>query len=116
MRINDVVEAFNKALKKIKTEEKCNPFFVSTLNIDRKIGTIKEFTIRIFLVDQINNYRSVVLKKMFKCNCPEADIDGVVDLLSLEVIAELVLLFNKHKDDLITGNYELLVDMENGTK
>lgn len=116
MRINDVVEAFNKALQKIRTEEKCNPFFVSTLNVDRKIGAIKEFTIRIFLVDQLNNYRSVILKKVFKCNCPEANIDSVVDLLSLEVIAELVLLFSKHKDNLIIGNYEPLVDMENGIK
>lgn len=116
MKINNVIEAFNKALQKIKTEEKCNPFFVSTLNIDKKIGTVKAFTIRIFLIDQLNNYRATIIKKVFNCACPEANINDVVDLLSLEVIAELVLLFSKHKDDLIIGNYESLVNMDDGTK
>jgi hypothetical protein len=110
------MEAFNKALQKIKTDAACNPFFVNALNIEKKIGTVKEFTIRIFLVDQLRNYRATVLKKVFTCTCPEGDIDNVVDLLSLEVLADLVLLFSKHKDDLIVGNYEPLVNMDNGTK
>lgn len=117
MKINDVIEAFNKALQRIKTKDKINPFFVATVNVEKKIGTIKEFTIRVFLVDQLTSYRSVVLKKTVNFPCPESEVNKAAEgVFCMDIIPDLVLLFNKYKDDLGSGNYESLVNMEDGTK
>lgn len=68
MKINDILECFNKAL-----DLKGNPkriHYVAHSVIERKIGSIKQATTIITLCDQLDNTRTDIIKESYTTSMP----------------------------------------------
>ena len=68
MKINDILECFNKALDLAGNPEKIH--YVAHSVIEKKIGPVKQATTIITLCDQANNTRKDIVEKSYTTSIP----------------------------------------------
>jgi hypothetical protein len=108
MKINDILKSFNVALSKLNSDEGNNTFITIVTNINKKLGSIKEIVLNIYLVNKVEKTNQLILKKSYTCNCKSDENSEVIDKQFCDLLSELILLFKTSGEDIANGKYKAL--------
>ena len=116
MRINDIIETFNKALSNDRAIHHIegNGYFVTHTNWERKMGLIKSFTTNISFINK-NSQKHTCIDVTYKISCEEADVSKYEEETQLKALEYFIGMLRNGKcvhskdmlyDRFLYGDYE----------
>lgn len=112
MKINDIMECANKALEAIRQIRgiDCNHFFTARRELARKMGPIKEFTLRIEYIKPNEKTIAVITKKHTQKALEGQEENDVWEMVEKDCLSGFFALITMGKgplswDKFVTGEY-----------
>lgn len=92
MKINEILECFNKAL-----DLKGNPnkvHYVAHSTLERKIGPVKQATTIITLLDQVNDIRKDIVEESYITNMPAGQEEVLKEETERRALIKFITMWN----------------------
>lgn len=104
--INNIIQGFNWALDRLRANKNHDTFLVNVLNVNKKIGTYKEFIISLYLINNKDGSRQLVYRNKHTRECPAQDTNKVLNELYEVVLSDLFILFRAHGKEMSEGTFK----------